>query len=328
MIRRTRRSSRSGRALVDRRPRGQLGLARTARGRLLAICGSNWVPAQRSTSASASSRVSARRYGRSLVIASKASATASTRASSGISSPALPGRVARAVPALVVVEHVRDRVAQRRDAEDEPRADLRVLPDLGQLVVVEPPCLAEDLVGDARACRCRAAGRRAAARRAAPRSSRASARRPRPARSRAPSALRVRVTGLDRPAEHRQHRHEAEASTPSARIPLSPQGRLQRQMPVTGPTPAERPSRGRPRRPRSCAAARSASSPAGSSSPAGRAARARARERAGRAESDSSKTTKTRCVAASSRAAAAGIASARHRRSRPGSRACRGRDRG
>ena len=107
----------------------------------------------------------------------------------------LPGRVARAVPALVVVEHVRNRVAQRGDAEDEPRAGLRVLADLRELVVVEaaPPCAAPRR--RPRACRCRAAARRAVARRAAPRSSRASWPRPPRARSPGPSALACRGHG-------------------------------------------------------------------------------------------------------------------------------------
>ena len=85
----------------------------------------------------------------------------------------LAGGVAGAVPALVVVEHVRDRLAQRGDPQQDPRADLRVLPDLrrarrrrGRL-----PCGAPRR--RPRACRCRAAARRPAATRSAPRSSRA-----------------------------------------------------------------------------------------------------------------------------------------------------------
>ena len=50
--------------------------------------GSNWVPAQRTSSASASRSGIARRYARSDVIASKASATKMMRAPSGIWSPA------------------------------------------------------------------------------------------------------------------------------------------------------------------------------------------------------------------------------------------------
>ena len=56
--------------------------------------------------------------------------------------------VAVPVPALVVVEHVRDRLAQSGHPQQDPRADLRVLADLGELALVEPALLAEHLVGD------------------------------------------------------------------------------------------------------------------------------------------------------------------------------------
>ena len=56
----------------------------------LAIAGSNWVLAFRWISSSAASMGRLARYGRSEVIASKESATVTTRAMSGIPSPARP----------------------------------------------------------------------------------------------------------------------------------------------------------------------------------------------------------------------------------------------
>ena len=52
--------------------------------------GSKWEPMPRVISARASSRASAVRYGRFEVIASKTSATVTTRATSGMSSPPRP----------------------------------------------------------------------------------------------------------------------------------------------------------------------------------------------------------------------------------------------
>ena len=77
------------------------------------------------------------------VIASKASATPSSRASIGISSPARLVRVAAAVPALVVVEHVRQGRAEVLDALDQPRAGNRMRPDLSQLRLGQRAGLAE-----------------------------------------------------------------------------------------------------------------------------------------------------------------------------------------
>ena len=62
----------------------------TQRSRALTISGSNCVPAQRRTSARASVAELASRYVRSVVIASKASATRITREPRGMSSPARP----------------------------------------------------------------------------------------------------------------------------------------------------------------------------------------------------------------------------------------------
>jgi len=56
----------------------------------LASCGSNCTPAKRRSSPSTASRRSARRYGRSLLIASNASATETIRAVSGMSEPDSP----------------------------------------------------------------------------------------------------------------------------------------------------------------------------------------------------------------------------------------------
>ena len=77
------------------------------------------------------------------VIASNASATPSRRASIGISSPARPVRIAGAVPALVVVEHVRQGRPEVLDGLDQARAGDRMRPDLGQLLVRERAGLAE-----------------------------------------------------------------------------------------------------------------------------------------------------------------------------------------
>ena len=54
------------------------------------ILASNWDPAQRFSSSTAACTGRARRYERVDVIASKASATATTRANSGICEPASP----------------------------------------------------------------------------------------------------------------------------------------------------------------------------------------------------------------------------------------------
>ena len=78
---------------------------------------------------------SAGRYGRSDVMASKASATASTRASGGMSAPARAGRVAAAVPVLVVVEDARRGCAQRPDQLEHSRPFLRVCAHVVELVV-------------------------------------------------------------------------------------------------------------------------------------------------------------------------------------------------
>ena len=84
------------------------------------------------------------RYGRSVVIASKASQTATTRAPSGISSSREPVRVAAAVPALVARAHEpRDR-AQRRRLEQDALADQWMAPHEAPLDRVERAGLVED----------------------------------------------------------------------------------------------------------------------------------------------------------------------------------------
>src|SRR6266542_1367970 len=64
------------------------GCRRKAEKNASTTSGENCVPRHRRTSAAASSRVNAGRYGRSVVIASHASASPTTQASAGISSPA------------------------------------------------------------------------------------------------------------------------------------------------------------------------------------------------------------------------------------------------
>ena len=71
--------------------------------------------------------VQRRRYGRSLVIASSASATAKTRAPSGMSVPHEPVGIAVAVPALVVVaDDLQALALQQRDAAEHLLAQHRV----------------------------------------------------------------------------------------------------------------------------------------------------------------------------------------------------------
>ena len=169
----------------------------------------------------------------------------------------LAGRIAVPVPALVVVEHVRDRLAQGRHAQQDPRADLRVLADLRELVVVEPALLAQHLVGDRELADVVQRAADAQRSRAVPRSSRAGARPPRRARSRARS---VRVCTDHAPRSPRS------APTASPRCGsfngrrADPFSRPRGQTPDSG----DRASRARSGRaaagrspPRSCAAARS-----------------------------------------------------------------------
>ena len=110
-----------------------------------AIAGSNCDPEHRSTSATAPSNARASQYGLEEVIASNESATASSLPSSGISMPGAPRRVATAVPALVVEQHVRQGRRERRDPCDQPGALDRVGAHLGELGVVEPSRLAENV---------------------------------------------------------------------------------------------------------------------------------------------------------------------------------------
>src|SRR5204863_418247 len=58
------------------------------------------------------------------------------------------GRVARPVPALVVVEDVGNRAAERREPQEDLRAEGRVLPDLRELPRIEAAPLAEHVVRD------------------------------------------------------------------------------------------------------------------------------------------------------------------------------------
>ena len=156
-----------------------------------ASSGSNWEPAQRSSSASACSTAERRAVRpQSDVIASKASATPRMRASTGISSPAelMPGS-RRRPSARGGGERTATRARSRRQPSIEPRTGDRMRPDLRELGFVER----------ARACgaplrRRRASRRRGASRRAGA-SSRRSPRQPSVARetlrdraSRGPSA--------------------------------------------------------------------------------------------------------------------------------------------
>ena len=112
--------------------------------------GSNCVPAQRRSSASASLRAH-RLAGRArvAVIASKASQTAMMRAPSGISSPREAVGVAAAVPALVArADEPGDAARSAGAAREDALADQRVLAHQLPLRVVERPGLVEDLVGD------------------------------------------------------------------------------------------------------------------------------------------------------------------------------------
>src|SRR6266852_1344149 len=71
-------------------PRSSSRLGRGRARNVATTVGSKWVPAQRSISARAAETGMAREYGRSYVMASKASATAKIRAPSGMSSPRSP----------------------------------------------------------------------------------------------------------------------------------------------------------------------------------------------------------------------------------------------
>ncbi len=82
-------------------------------------------------------------------MASKASATAKMRAPRGMAGPGEPERIAGAVPALVVVVHHRDRVAQERDALQDLPADLGMAPHDHPLLGRQGAGLEQDRVGDA-----------------------------------------------------------------------------------------------------------------------------------------------------------------------------------
>ena len=99
---------------------------------------SSCVPAASPSRSSASSTSSALRYGRVVVIAENASATARIRAMSGIASPARSVEVALAVPALVVVADAGPDDLDVRQVADDHVAERDVLLDdrvlgLGQL---------------------------------------------------------------------------------------------------------------------------------------------------------------------------------------------------
>ena len=100
----------------------ELAAPSTAATKRATTSGSNCVPAHRCELLDARRRrdIRPRRYGRSLVIASNASATAAMRASSGIAVPAQPVGDAASVEPLVMRAHdvERDRrVAEQRRAE-------------------------------------------------------------------------------------------------------------------------------------------------------------------------------------------------------------------
>ncbi len=110
--------------------------------------GSNCAPALRRSSSSASSSGIALRYGRSEVMAWKASQTNRMRAGRGIVVAGEAVGVAAAVPALV---RGADRLADRReivDRRDDALADDRVLRHHGELLVGELVGLVEDVPGD------------------------------------------------------------------------------------------------------------------------------------------------------------------------------------
>ena len=95
----------------------------------------------------ASSTSSATAYGRSVVIASQASAIAMIAASTGMSVPLSRSGIPEPVPALVVVADRRHRVSERRDPRDDLRAAGHVLAHDRGLRAVEPLGLREDRVG-------------------------------------------------------------------------------------------------------------------------------------------------------------------------------------
>ena len=83
-----------------------------------------------------------------MVIASKASQTATMRAPSGIVLAGQPVRVAAAVPALVARAHEARHGPQRWSREQDALADDRVPAHEAPLGLVERPGLLEDRVGD------------------------------------------------------------------------------------------------------------------------------------------------------------------------------------
>ena len=116
------------------------------------------------TSSSARSVVSAVRYGRGDVIASNASATASSARLDRDRLARETRRVAGSVPALVVEEDVRQRVAAPRAAtgsSDAPARGCARISDSSSRG--QRPRLAQHRRGGRRSCRCRAAARRTAA---------------------------------------------------------------------------------------------------------------------------------------------------------------------
>ena len=134
--------------------------ASTARNASTTI-GSNCVPAQRTSSSSASASESGSRYGRSgVVIAAYESATATIRAASGIVVPGDPVGVAQARPSA---RATRGRRPRRRPARERGRRCAR----LRACAAVRPPtrsrragrASARSSRGS-RACRCRATARR------------------------------------------------------------------------------------------------------------------------------------------------------------------------
>ena len=100
------------------------------------------------TASTASSTDKALRYGRSEVIASKASATATTRAPSGIASPGEAGRVARAVIRLVVVEDDLGTRPEQVELAQDPGPDLGVQPHRHLLLCGQRARLQQDPVRD------------------------------------------------------------------------------------------------------------------------------------------------------------------------------------
>ena len=92
-----------------------------------------------------------------MVIESKASATAITRANSGIWSPGQAHRVAEAVEPLVVVHDPGDRLVQELDLADDLEAPHRVQLDRGELVLGQAARSSAAPGSARRACRRRAA---------------------------------------------------------------------------------------------------------------------------------------------------------------------------